>query len=321
MTRKIILLAVCLSAGALAWPARAVTVDETLATVDNEVILRSDIIQEIAPLLRELSQSNNPDAKGEADKAVREALDKAIENKLLYREALAAGAKIDDKDVDERIERFREQYKSQDEFNKMLEQSGETLTKFREHTRKQILALSYGNIKHKQFEKDAIVSESEIAQYYQDHQAEFSRPERVKARRIFLQVPKDAAARAKAKAQLQSLKDELAQGADFAELAKQHSQGPEAKDGGLMGWVSKGDLVGDLDTALFALAPGEVSGALETEFGVLVLKSEEKQAAGTLAYDQARVEIEPLLRGKAADLRYDAWLKELRKRGLVREFL
>lgn len=317
MTRFFLMLAVCVAAAG----AYAATVDETLATVDKEVILRSEVLQEIGPLVNDIRQSNSSGANAEIEKAVREALDKAIENKLLVREALAAGAKIDDKDIDDRVEKFRAQYKSNEEFNKMLADSGETLTEFRERVRKQILAVSYANLKHKQFEKDAVVSESDIAQFYQDHQAEFSRPERVKVRRIFLQAGKDAPTRAKAKARLQSLKDELAQGADFADLAKQHSQGPEAKDGGLMGWVAKGDLVGDLDTALFALSPGSVSDVLETEFGVLLLKAEEKQAAGALPYDQARTDIEPVLRGKYADERFDAWMKELRKKGVVREFL
>lgn len=196
-----------------------------------------------------------------------------------------------------------------------------TLTEFKDHLRKQILAVSFANVKRKQFEKDALVTESDVAQYYQDHQSEWSRPERVKAYRIFLQAPKDKAARAKAKAQLQALKDELALGADFGELAKQHSQGPEAKEGGLMGWMAKGDLVGDIDAALFALPDGGVSDVLETDFGVLILKAGEKQAAGTLPYPQARNEIEPLLRGKYADERLDKYLSELRKTGLVREFL
>lgn len=317
MTRIFLMLAVC----AAGLGAHAATVDETLATVDKEVILRSDVLQEIGPLINDIRQTGAADANAEIEKAVREALEKAIENKLLFREAVAAGAKIDDKDIDDRVEKFRQQYKSNEEFNKVLADAGETLTEFRERVRKQILAMSYASLKRKQFEKDAVVSESDIAQFYQDHQSEFSRPERVKARRIFLQAAKDGAARKTAKARLQSLKDELAQGADFGDLAKQHSQGPEAKDGGLMGWVSKGDLVGELDTALFSLTPGGVSDVLETEFGVLILKAEEKQAAGALPYDQARTEIEPVLRGKYADDRFEAWMKELRKKGVVREFL
>lgn len=321
MTISKSILGLCAALGAV-FSAHGGTVDEIMATVDKEAILRSDVLEEIGPLLRDMRQSMAPEAfEAEADKVMREALDKAIENKILFREATAAGAKIEDKDVEERLDKVRSQYKTAEEFNKVVAESGETMSDFRERLRKQILAISFGVAKHRQFEKDAVVSESEISQYYQDHQSEWSRPERVKARRIFLQAPKDAAVRDKAKAQLAALKDELGLGADFGELAKQHSQGPEAADGGLMGWVSRGDLVGDLDAALFALAPGSTSDVLETEFGVLILKVEEKQEAGSAPYDEVRNEIEPILRRKYADERFSTWMAELRKKSLVREFL
>ncbi len=297
-------------------------VDEILATVDKEAILQSDVMSEIGPLLRDMRQTMTPEAfEAEANKVLREALEKAIENKILYREGAATGAKIEDKDVEERLQKFREQYASVEEFNKVVAESGETLSDFRERLRKQILAVSFGIAKRRQFEKEAIVSESEIAQFYQDNQSEWSRPERVKARRIFLPAPQDAAARAKAKAQLAAIKDELALGADFGELAKLHSQGPEAAEGGVMGWVARGDLVGDLDTALFALPDGGISDVLETEFGVLILKVEQKEAAGTAPYEEVRTEIEPILRGKYAAERFDTWISDLRKRSLVRVFL
>lgn len=302
--------------------AHAAVVDTILATVGQEPILRSEVLDEVGPLLHDMQQTMDAATfETEANKALSEALQRAIENKILFREAVAAGAKIEDKDVEERLDRIRNQYPSPEEFNKMLAQSGENMSDFRERMRKQILAISYGMAKRRQFEKDAVISESDIAQYYQDHEADWSRPERVKARRIFLQAPQDAAARGKAKARLQSLKDELALGADFGALAKQHSQGPEAAEGGSMGWVAHGDLVTDLDSALFALAPGTISDVLETEFGVLILKVDEKQAAGAAAYDEVRTDIEPLLRQKYAKDRFNTWIGELRKKSLVRTFL
>lgn len=312
----------CLAVCGLLSTAYAATVDEILATVDKEAILKSDVMSEIGPLLHDMQQTMAPEAfQAEANKVLRDALDKAIENKILYREAAATGAKIEDKDVEERLQKFRDQYGSVEEFNKVVAESGETLSDFRERLRKQILAVSYGFAKRRQFEQEAIVSESEISQYYQDHQSEWTRPERVKARRIFLSASQDPAVRGKAKAQLAAIKDELALGADFGELAKLHSQGPEAAEGGMMGWVSRGDFVGDLDTALFAMSVGGVSDILETEFGVMLLKVEQHEEAGSAPYEEVRTEIEPLIRAQYAAERFDTWITELRKRSLVRVFL
>jgi len=322
MVIRIFSVALCVLACGFQSGAGAATVDEILATVDKEAILQSDVMSEIGPLLKDMRQTMSDEAfEAEANKVMRDALDKAIENKILYREAAATGAKIEDKDVEDRLQKFRDQYASVEEFNKVIADSGETLSDFRERLRKQILAVSYGFAKRRQFEKEAIISESEIAQFYHDNQSEWSRPERVKVRRIFLQAPNDPTARAKAKAQLAAIKDELALGAAFGELAKLHSQGPEAAEGGLMGWVSRGDFVGELDTALFALPVGDVSDILETEFGVLILTVEQHEEAGAAPYDEVRTEIEPLLRSKYAEERFNTWITELRKRTLVRVFL
>jgi len=299
----------------------AVTVDAILATVDKEAILRSDLIQEIGPLINDLRATySGADLEREIERASQEALERAIENRILYREAIAAGAKLEDAQVEERIERIRSQYPSAEEFNKALESAGETMSDFRERVRKQVIAMSYAAVKRREFQREAVITETDIAQYYQDHQSEWDRPERVKVRRIFLDVAQDAEARATATARLEALREELELGANFAELAAEHSKGPEAAQGGLVGWVSRGDFVAALDEALFALPEGGVSGVLNTEFGVVLLKAEEKEEAGQADLQEMRTEIEPLLRDQYALKRFDGWIKELRKKSLVQVF-
>jgi len=183
------------------------------------------------------------------------------------------------------------------------------------------MAISVGVQKHRTFEQEAVISEADARQYYQDHQDAFSRPERVKLRRVFLSAGDDAAERARVKARLEAVAEEARLGADFAELAKQYSEGPDAADGGLMGWVSRGDLVPELENAAFALAEGGISEIIETQWGFQLLKVEEKEGAGLASFEEARTDIEPLLRSRYADERYQKWIAELRKRSRVRVFL
>lgn len=304
-------------------PGSAETVDQIAATVDTEVILLSDVLSEITPLLEDLRLKAASSQAFEQDKAnaVREALDTAIERKILYREALLAGIEVTDKDVEERLNKIIQGYNSAEEFRRALEEAGESMSDFRESLRKQIMAISVGVQKHRTFEQEAVISESEARQYYQDHPDEFSRPERVKLRRIFLGAGDNAEDRARAKARLETIAEEARLGADFAELAKQYSEGPDAADGGLMGWVGRGDLVAELEAAAFALPEGGVSEVVETQWGFHLLKAEDKEDAGLASFEEARTEIEPLLRSRYADERYQKWIAELRKRSRVRVFL
>jgi parvulin-like peptidyl-prolyl isomerase len=160
-----------------------------------------------------------------------------------------------------------------------------------------------------------------MVQYYKENEKKFAHPERVSLRRIFLAAGTDPQERAQAKARLEEVRKQLDAGADFAELAKTYSAGPEASQGGLMGWVTKDGLVQHLSDAAFSLPEGDVSNPLETEGGVVLLKVDKKEPAGTISLDEARKQIEPELRDKFAEEKYKKWIGELRKRSRVRIFL
>lgn len=298
-------------------------VDQIAATVDTEVILYSDLISEVSPVLQDI-QAKSPTREvfdREREKVVREALDTAVERKILYREAFLAGIEVKDKEIEERLNKIIEGYNSVEEFRRALEEAGENMSDFRENLRKQIMAITFGTIKRKDFEKDVVISDAEVRQYYQDHEGEFSRPERMKVRRIFLAAGSDSAERAKVKARLEALAEEAKLGADFGELAKKYSEGPDAAQNGLMGWIAKGTLVPELESAVFALAEGGLSEVVETQWGFNLLRVDQKEDAGTASFEEARTDIEPMLRARYADEHYKKWMGELRKRSRVRMFL
>jgi len=99
----------------------------------------------------------------------------------------------------------------------------------------------------------------------------------------------------------QSLIEELAEGADFAELAQERSTGPSGPNGGELGWFTAGMMVPAFEEAVFALEVGEVSAPVETQFGwhVVVLNETREQEAPGL--EQVRAELEDGLRRARVD--------------------
>ncbi|MDG1488249.1 MAG: peptidylprolyl isomerase [SAR324 cluster bacterium] len=65
---------------------------------------------------------------------------------------------------------------------------------------------------------------------------------------------------------------ELKDGTDFAELARQYSDGPSGPKGGDLGRFTRGQMVPEFDQAVFSLEPGAVSGVVETQFGYHIIK-------------------------------------------------
>ena len=70
----------------------------------------------------------------------------------------------------------------------------------------------------------------------------------------------------------QQLKTEIAGGASFEDLAKQHSSCPSGQQGGALGEFGPGQMVKEFDTVVFNEAVGEVHGPVKTQFGFHLLE-------------------------------------------------
>jgi parvulin-like peptidyl-prolyl isomerase len=78
--------------------------------------------------------------------------------------------------------------------------------------------------------------------------------------------------RKEAKKLAEKVLKEIKSGADFAELARQHSDGPSGPKGGELGRFTRGQMVPEFDQVVFSLKPGAVSGVVETQFGYHIIK-------------------------------------------------
>lgn len=295
-------------------------VDGVVATVGRDTVLYSDVMQEM------FSELGDPAALGEPTQELmeqlnpkyQEALEREIEQRILFIEAETLGVAIPDDKIEERFAEVKKQFATQEAFRSALNSMGLTSSMLRDRIRRQMMAYTLRLSKQHQFEKDAIVTESDLAQYFQDHKADFHFESRYSVRRFFLKAPVDGPEREETKTKLEAIRMQVAEGADFGELAKELSQGPEASESGLIGWVLPGDLVEPLNSAMLALTSSELSDVLETEFGFHFLRVEEIQTEGTTPYEEARMTIEPLLRKNEAEEQYRRWLRRLRQRSDIR---
>ncbi len=127
-------------------------------------------------------------------------------------------------------------------------------------------------------------------------------PARVKLGHIFLTVPvgADKAEADKVKALAEKIAQQAREGADFAELAKAYSKGPEAAKGGETDWLTKDQLSDDLEKAAFGLKIGQVSDPIRSPGGYHVIKVLERQEERTKKFSEVKDEIERSLKMDAA---------------------
>lgn len=77
---------------------------------------------------------------------------------------------------------------------------------------------------------------------------------------------------AEAQTQIQQLHSEIQGGADFADLARQHSDCPSSAKGGDLGSFGRGQMVGPFEEAAFGMQVGQTSGVVETPFGYHIIQ-------------------------------------------------
>jgi peptidyl-prolyl cis-trans isomerase SurA len=119
-----------------------------------------------------------------------------------------------------------------------------------------------------------------------------------------------------ARRRLQGLRERIAAGADFAELARLNSEDGTAARGGELGWVYPGDTVPEFERAMNALAPGELGQPVRTPFGFHLIEVQERRAADVSA-ERQRLLARQALRERKADEAYQDWLRQLRDRTYV----
>jgi peptidyl-prolyl cis-trans isomerase SurA len=134
-------------------------------------------------------------------------------------------------------------------------------------------------------------------------------------RHILVKVS-EVVSEADAKQRLAQLKERLDYGADFAELARLHSEDPSAANGGLLGWIPAGDTVPEFERTMNSLAINEVSEPVQTPFGwhlIQVLERRTQDVTGERQRQTARQAI----RSRKADEAYQEWVRQLRDRAYV----
>ncbi len=145
--------------------------------------------------------------------------------------------------------------------------------------------------------------EKEIADFYEKAAEAFAHPETVHARHILIKTEAtdtDAKKKEKRK-QAEDIRKQLKGGADFAELAKKHSDCPSKENGGDLNEFGRGEMVKAFEDAAFALKDNEISDIVETEYGYHIIQTLSHNPPHKETLDEAKSKI--VMRLKMMQLR------------------
>ena len=295
------------------YPAKAEVVERIVAIVNDEVITEQDLQLVMAPVLAQYrTLYSGKELEDKVKDARQDFLNKVIEDKLILSEAKRKQVVIKDIEVDEMMSEVRNKFPNREVFMKSLEDQGLTEKKLWNRFRDQLLMQKLVNY---EVRSKVAVSPGEISEYYKTHLQDFAQGDRVKLQHILIRV--GSRSEEEAKNFTDSLVAQLKSGRSFEELAKTYSEGAEAKDGGEMGWMEKGQLLGEIDEKVFSLNEGETTEPIHSSLGYHIFKVVERQKFSVRPLEDVRDDIQDTLFKAKLRQRLEGWIKNLKKNAYI----
>ena len=288
------------------------TPDTTVAIANDITITETDVALEIKRILFQAKAMRQPIDESMMGSMRDKVIDSLINRELLYQQSKAKGITTDAEEVDNSIDQIKQRLEAGQSFENLLAEMGITIETMRTQ-------VGQANAIQKLIEMvvypKTMVSEKESRIFFENNPQYFQKPEEVKASHILIQVAPDAGDEEKlaARKKIEEVQIKIEAGDDFAELARQYSEGPSNVNGGDLGYFDRKKMVKPFSDAAFALKPGEVSDIVETRFGFHLIKVYDKTAKSAYVFEDIKDRLREILRQQKIQEETVRYLEELRK--------
>lgn len=298
-----------------------------IATVGPEAILASETGGRYAAYVEAQASGASPNELAKLREELIAQLKGMVETKLLVIDAVKVIPVDAQKDIQQQIDAEfdksqlkdlmdRTKTKTTAELDAKLREYGTSLERRRHLYFEQYLAHSWLQQQSKK-DGDDDIAFTAMLDYYQRHLRDYDYPAKSRWEELMVRFDKFNS-KGEAYQALCDMGNQVLHGANFAEVAKAHSQGPTADQGGQRDWTNRGALRSAvLDEAIFGLPVLQMSQILEDEFGFHIVRVVERKDAGRTSFPDAQPEIKKKLKDDIAKRRSEEFLDKLRNKTQV----
>lgn len=282
--------------------------------VGDRIVTRTQYERRLRDALNEVDQTTAvADAPARKDQVRKNLANEMVSELLIRDRADRLGITVTDAEVQEAVGRLKAQYNIQndEQFNESLKSSGLTRADMEARLRETLIT---NKLFARELRGREDLSDPELRERYNREKDRYRLPERAVLREIVVLKPTEPAKVDEAR---QRATDLLAAaqkpGTDFTQLASTMSESGSREGGGSIGEVSKGELLPELDKAVFNAAPGTIVGPIETRSAWHIVKVEQRLPSEVPAFES----IKDRLRREASEETFQrdfrAYVESLRK--------
>ena len=293
--------------------------DSKAAEINGVVITREQFDKELNIHLERVARQGRqvPDAQLAAIK--NDILEGLIEREVLYQESQKAGIKVKDQTIDEQLAAVKKRFPSEAEYKTALGKMNLT----EDEVKMQISrGLAIRQLIEQQVTSKIVITDVETKAYYDSNPQMFKQPGQVKASHILIKVEAgaDDAQKAEARKKIETVQQKVKAGGDFAELAKEYSEGPSNTRGGDLGFFRRGQMVKPFEDAAFTMKANDVSDIIETRFGYHIIKVYEIKPEQTRAYADVKDQLNQRIKQEKIEKNANLYISQLKKDAKIEKY-
>jgi parvulin-like peptidyl-prolyl isomerase len=298
--------------------ASAAEIIEAIAIrVGDRVVTRTQYAKRLRDGYAEIEQTVAPAEVAAKKEDYRKNLANDLIAELLIKDrADRLGLTISADEVKDAVDRLKQQYgiSTDQQFAESLQKSGLTRADMESRLRDTLLM---NKVFSRELRGREESTDKELRERYDREKEHYRLPERARLREIVILKPPNAAAVDAARQHAEQLAAQARANADFALLATTASESGTKKKGGDLGEVARGELLPDLDKAVFNATSGAVIGPIETKSGWHILKVEQRLPSEVPAFESIKDKIRKDAGEDAWQRDYKAYIERLRKEAFI----
>lgn len=314
MKKIIICTAIALTAASAS---AAELLEAIVVRVGDRIVTRTQYERRLRDTYSEIDRTATPERKAALREEARLGLTNEMISELLIKDrADRLGITVSDAELKEAVNRLKQQYgiTTDAQFEESLRSSGLTRVEMEARLRD---TLTTNKVFGKELRSREQLSDAELRERYNREKETFRLPERAHLREIVVLKPETGSvdeARTRANEIGEAARKP---GTDFANLATTMSDSGTKEKGGDLGEVAKGDLVGELDKAVFAAPQGAILGPIETKSAWHIMKVEARLPSEVPAFDSVKDKLKKDASEETFERDYKAYIDTLRKDAYV----
>ncbi len=299
----------------LSGTAFAETVERIVAKVNGEIVTLTELNKEVESAMEQLGPAPTPEEnEARIAELQSQVLERIIDNMLVLQVAEDRGLRVPSRFFQEWKQNIMTEMdiQSDEELERQVQLQGGSMADLRKRFEDGLLLQE---VRRMEVDSKVSVSEPEIEERYRVHINEYTDPAKVRLREIVVRFDETNEIDQGQKAR--RIRQDIEQGADFAEVARMHSESGSREAGGDLGFFNEGELTESLAAVAFSLNPGEVSEIIRLEKAFYILRVEESVEAITKELSDVRNEVADAIFQEKMTAQMERFVKQLRERAIV----